>query len=201
MILQPIAKLRRQAEKRNETMEGGAPWRALDFVLYLLVVMLAVLAIRAVVADPVRVDGLSMLDTLSDGEVMGVDRLAYALRTPQRGDVVICYYPDEYYVQRNKSYNTRVKRVVAVGGDTIETIGGEVCVNGEPVAEAYVSANRAGYQQIERTVVPDGCVYVLGDNRAVSIDSRDAAVGPVPLYRVVGKVRFVIYPFKQFRTV
>lgn len=198
-LRQPIAKLRRQAEKRNENMEGGRPWRVLDFLLYLLMIMLVVFAIRSVAIDPVRVDGTSMLDTLSDGEIMFVDRLAFVRTSPQVGDIIICYYPEEYYLETGRSYNTRVKRVIAVGGDTIETIANRVYVNSKQISEPYVSDTRVGYQEIEKTTVPQGCVYVLGDNRAVSIDSRNEAVGPIPLYRVIGKVRSVIYPFGSIR--
>ncbi len=198
-IVQPIAKLRRQAEKRNENMEGGMPWRVLDFFLYLLLVMAVVFSIRAVAFDPVRVDGTSMLDTLQENEIMFVDRLAYLRGTPQRGDIVICYYPEEYYLQTGKQYNTRVKRVAAVGGDTIESIAGRVYVNGHKLDEPYVSDTRVGYQEIKKQVVPDGCIFVLGDNRAVSIDSRNEAVGPIPLCRVTGRVRGVIYPFGSVR--
>ncbi len=198
-IQKPIAVLRRQAEKRNENLEGGRPWRVLDFLLYLLLIMTIVLAVRSVAIDPVRVDGTSMLETLVDGEIMLVDRLAFIQSTPKAGDIIICYYPEEYYLETGRSYNTRVKRVIAVGGDTIETIANRVYVNGRQVEEPYVSDTRVGYQQIEKTTVPQDCVYVLGDNRAVSIDSRNEAVGPIPLYRVIGKVRSVIYPFGSIR--
>lgn len=199
-LQQPISKLKRQAEKRNENMEGGMPWRVLDFLLYLLMIMLIVFAIRAVAIDPVRVDGTSMLDTLQEGEIMFVDRLAFIRESPQVGDIVICYYPEEYYEQTGRNYNSRVKRVIAVGGDTIETIANRIYVNSKKITEPYVADTRVGYQEIEKQTVPEGCVFVLGDNRAVSIDSRNEAVGPIPLYRVVGKVRSVIYPFGSFRT-
>ena len=87
----------------------------------------------------------------------------------------------------------------AVGGDTIETISGKVYVNGKPLDEPYLVDTRIGYQQIEKQVVPEDCIFVLGDNRAVSIDSRNEAVGPIPLGRVIGKVRCVIYPFDSIR--
>ena len=192
-----VGKLRREAEKRNEAMEGGVLWRALDFLLYLIMIVLIMFAVRTVLIDPVRVDGRSMLDTLTDGEVMLVDRTAYTFQTPSRGDIVLCYYPDDYYTSQELVYATRVKRVVAVAGDTIETIDGEVFVNGARIDEPYLNPDRIGGQYIRKQTVPEGCVYVLGDNRAVSRDSRYETVGPIPLFRVVGKVRLVIYPFKN----
>ena len=196
-----LGKMQREAEKRNESLEGGTAWRALDFLLYLILIVLIMFSVRTVLIDPVRVDGKSMLDTLVDGQVMLVDRTAYAFKTPARGDIVLCYYPDEYYETQGLSYATRVKRVVAVGGDRIETIDGEVYVNGERIDESYLNPDRIGGQYIRPQTIPEGCIYVLGDNRAVSRDSRYDTVGPIPLYRVVGKVRMVLYPFDMVHRV
>lgn len=200
-IQKPIAVLRKQAEKRNESIEGGSLWRLLDFVLYLLMTMLIVFTLRSVLIDPVRVNGISMMDTLRENEVMLVDRLAYAFAEPKTGDIVVCYYPDAYYENRQKTYNTRVKRVAAVGGDTIEAHDGTVYVNGIALAEPYLTKDRIGILEIEKQVVPEGYCFVLGDNRAVSIDSRDPDVGPIPIERVLGKVRLVVYPFGKLRKV
>ena len=174
---QTVAAMRREAEKRNEAMEGGVLWRALDFLLYLVLIVLIMFSIRAVLIDPVRVDGRSMLDTLTDGEIMIVDRAAYTLQTPKRGDIVMCYYPDGYYESQQLAYASRVKRVIAV-----------------PIDEPYLTPERIGNQYIRRQTIPEGTVYLLGDNRSVSRDSRYDTVGPIPLYRVVGKVRVVLYP-------
>lgn len=192
-----VGRMRREAEKRNESMEGGVLWRALDFGLYLILIVLIMFAVRTVLIDPVRVDGRSMLDTLVDGQVMLVDRTAYTFQKPVRGDIVLCYYPDDYYTSQELPYATRVKRVVAVAGDTIETVDGVLYVNGERIEEPYLTPERIGGQFIRPQTIPEGCVYVLGDNRAVSRDSRYDTVGSIPLYRVVGKVRMVIYPFKN----
>lgn len=192
-----VGRMRREAEKRNESMEGGVLWRALDFGLYLILIVLIMFAVRTVLIDPVRVDGRSMLDTLVDGQVMLVDRTAYTFQKPARGDIVLCYYPDDYYTSQELPYATRVKRVVAVAGDTIETVDGVLYVNGERIEEPYLTPERIGGQFIRPQTIPEGCVYVLGDNRAVSRDSRYDTVGSIPLYRVVGKVRMVIYPFKN----
>lgn len=197
-VIKTFAKLKRESTKRNDTMAGGGKWRALDFVLYLVLVALILIALRAVVIDPVRVDGRSMLDTFSDEDIMIVDRTAYAFASPKRGDVVICYYPDEYYEDHGLTYASRVKRVVAVAGDVIYTENGRLFVNGEPADEPYVSAERAGGYEIgsaeHPVTVGEGCVFVCGDNRRESSDSRRADVGEIPLCRVAGKVRLVLYP-------
>ena len=197
-LYKPFAKLEREANKRNETMTGGGRWRALDFVLYLVLIALVLVSLRAVAVDPVRVDGRSMLNTFGDDDVMLVDRTAYAFASPKRGDVVICYYPDEYYVNRGVAYASRVKRVVAVAGDVIYTENGTLYVNGEPADEPYVSQEFAGGYEIGSREAPvtvsEGCVFVLGDNRRESADSRRADVGEIPLCRVAGKVRLVLFP-------
>lgn len=197
-VVKTFPKLRREANKRNDSLSGGREWRALDFVLYLLLVALILISIRAVVIDPVRVDGRSMLNSFSDREIILVDRTAYAFSAPRRGDVVICYYPDEYYTSHNLRYASRVKRVIAVAGDVIFTEEGRLFVNGEPVDEPYVSREYAGGTEIGSREAPvtvsAGCVYVCGDNRRESSDSRRFDVGEIPLSRVAGKVRLVLYP-------
>ncbi len=191
-IRKKLSALRREAEKRNESMRGGVLWRAADFLVYLVLIVLIMFSVRAVLIDPVRVDGKSMLDTLQDGEIMVTDRMAYAFRSPKRGDIVLCYYPDAYYEDQSLNYATRVKRVVAVGGDTIETRDGVLYVNGEKVDEPYLTEERIGNQFIQYQTIPEDSVYVLGDNRSVSRDSRYDTVGPIPLCRVVGKPRLVL---------
>jgi len=197
-LIKPFSKLKREANKRNESIAGGGSWRALDFLIYLVFVALILISARAVLFDPVRVDGRSMLNTFRDDEIMLVDRTAYAFSGPKRGDVVICYYPDDYYVSRDVAYASRVKRVVAVAGDVIFTENGVLYVNGEPVDEPYVSAENAGGAEIGSRETPvtvsEGCVFVLGDNRRESADSRRGDVGEIPLCRVAGKVRLVVYP-------
>lgn len=200
-VRKTLSALRKEAEKRNESLDGGTVWRALDFVLYLIMIVMIMASIRAVLIDPVRVDGSSMLDTLENGEVMIVNRMSFAFTSPKRGDIILCYYPDVYYEEQGLKYATRVKRVVAVGGDTIETVDGDLYVNGEKVDEPYLTEDRIGNQYIRKQTIPTDSVYVLGDNRTVSRDSRYNTVGPIPLSRVVGKVRLVLFPFDHFRLI
>ncbi|MDO4564456.1 MAG: signal peptidase I [Clostridia bacterium] len=173
--------------KRNEKVVGGQLWRVIDFTLYLLAVIVFALAIRSVVVEPVRVKGSSMLDTLHEGDYMVVEKLSYAFSSPKRGDILIIWYPnnDEY---------TCVKRVIGVSGDHVVMEPGRdgyVSVNGEILSEPYVSSlNTHRCDEI----VPEGCVFVLGDNRAVSKDSSSSVVGSIPVANIVGRVRCVVWP-------
>ena len=200
-LTKPVSALRKQAEKQNDSVHGGTFWRVLDFMLSLVFTMLAVFCIRSVLIDPIRVKGTSMLDTLEEGEIMLVNRLSYIFEQPQNGDIVICYYPDDYYETRGKTYNSRVKRVIANAGDTIEAYDGTVYVNGEAVQEPYLTESRIGSLSIAKQTVPDGCCYVLGDNRSVSIDSRDPDVGPIPYTHIIGKVKMVLFPLSDLRLI
>lgn len=209
-VRKTIQKLQKEAEKRNESVEGGGAWRAADFLLYLLMVILIMFAFRAVILDPVRVEGESMIETLQNHEVMLVNRTAYAFSAPKRGDIVICYYPEEYYTETNQMYATRVKRVIAVAGDRIELKNGGVYINGERLEEPYLNGKRTPDNDLsvfpdyavplaEGNIVPEGTVFVMGDNRPSSRDSR--LVGAIPLERVIGKVFLMVYPFENLRLI
>lgn len=190
------------ASRRNESLKEGKRWRVIDTVISFVAVVVFVLAIRATVLEPVRVDGSSMLDTMQHNNYLFVEKLSYAFGTPKAGDIIICYYPDAYYTAdgQNKAYRTRVKRVVAVAGDTVETRDGVLYVNGVAMEEPYLSEERGRTTGIETPItIPEGTVYVLGDNRVNSNDSRKSLVGPIPLEKIVGKAHFVLFPLTELK--
>ncbi len=160
-----------------------------QFYLYLLGVVVVALAIRLFFFEPVRVDGNSMKDTLLHNEYMFVEKMTYWFREPERGEIITCFYPG-YTV-------SCVKRVIAVGGDTISIAGGTVYVNGTALVEDYWNGGMIA--NMDPVTVPEDHVFVMGDNRGDSKDSRAASVGTIPLYRVVGKCRAVIWPFAERR--
>lgn len=197
-----LIKMRRIVEIRNERLEGGRAWRWFDTLMTVLAVVVFALAARGVLIEPVRVEGNSMQDTLQSNDYMFVEKLSYALSLPQRGDIVICYYPDAYYEQQNKEYYTRVKRVVAVEGDTVQSQNGVLYVNGTAVDEPYLSADKSKTTGIENPItIQKGEVFVLGDNRTNSNDSRNALVGPIQLEKIIGKPHFVLFPFSHIHGV
>ena len=138
----------------------------------------------------VEVDGSSMNPTLWDAERLITSRIAY---TPQRGDIVII---------NRYTKEPLVKRIVAVGGDRlrIDEDGGGVYVNGEKLDEPYTQGvTYPLYFGTEEQVVPEGCVFVMGDNRQNSTDSRYMEeVGFVKESDLIGKAVFRFLPLSRF---
>lgn len=184
--------LRQAAEELHSQDKEYRRFMNWDFFLYLLTVLLIAFAIRAFVAEPIVVDGESMHPTLLDHEYMLVEKLSYYVERPERGDIIVCYYPG-FTV-------SCVKRVIGLPGDEIYVWDGEVYINGDPLDESaywddYVRGNMAPL------TVPENTVFVMGDNRNVSGDSRDPSVGSIPYEKVVGRTVAVLWPLDEMRAV
>ena len=133
-----------------------------------------------------------MDNTLSNNEHMWVGKLGYRISGgPARGDVVVCHY--------NGHTENYVKRVVALGGDTVAIEEGTLRVNGVPVPESYIKEPMV--RDFDEVTVPHGYVFVMGDNRNASLDSRSEGVGPIPLDQIVGKVLVVLWPLGGLRAI
>lgn len=157
----------------------------IDVLETIILSVLLFLAIDAVSAR-IRVDGFSMEPTLRDGEFVLIYKLAYKLGEPRMGDVIVFHYPrdpDQEYI----------KRVVGLPGDTIDILNGMVYVNGNALVEPYIE-EKPDY--ISQWQVPDGHLFVLGDNRNNSSDSH--RWGPVAMDYVVGKALFVYWPPQEW---
>lgn len=186
-------KMQRLVAHRNEHLKGSRGWDAMEYLITLILMMVLALSIRAVIFEPMRVKGSSMKDTLQPGDYMAVEKLSYIVKPMERGDVVICYYPnnDEY---------TCVKRIIGFAGDTITIEGGIVSVNGVRLQEDYVTTGLTSKHDGIFTV-EDNCVFVMGDNRLISKDSTDGLVGSIPVERVIGKVNRVLLPLSRAKKI
>ena len=142
----------------------------------------------------IQVDGESMVPTLQNGDKLVVWGAGYE---PQRGDVVIV----DSYTAYGKPL---VKRVIAKGSDTvsIDYETGTVMVNGEVLQEDYIAEpTYLGYDVEFPYTVPEGTVFVMGDNRNASLDSRSTYVGCIDERDILGKVLVCFLPFSDFGVV
>ncbi|MCX6080739.1 MAG: signal peptidase I [Chloroflexi bacterium] len=173
----------------TETASPGLGRFFLDVLETLLLSAVLFLAINALSAR-VRVDGFSMNPTLQDGEFVLVNRLAYRLGIPQRGDIIVFHFP------LDPASQDLIKRVIGLSGDQITVARGVVSVNGQPLAEPYIAAAPLYSGQ---WVVPDGDLFVLGDNRNDSSDSH--SWGMLPEKEIVGKAIFIYWPFPEWKLI
>lgn len=161
--------------------------RVLRSTLFSLIVVAAVAVLVAMLILPVlQISGTSMTETLQDGDIV----IAVNNSSFRTGDVIAFYYNND----------TLVKRVIANAGDWVDIDEeGNVTVNGNPLEEPYVSEKALGECDIELPYqVPDGKIFVMGDHRATSIDSRNTAVGCVGKELIVGRIVFRVWPLKDF---
>ena len=125
---------------------------------------------------------------LHSGQFVAVEKLSCRIHGVQRGQIVICRYPG--------SYEYYIKRVVALGGDTLEIRDGVTYLNGQALQEDYVT--HPAQEDFSLITVEPGHVFVMGDNRANSHDSR--AEGALEESDIVGRAVCVLFPFDQIKT-
>lgn len=149
-----------------------------------LIALLLFLGVNAVTAR-IRVEGTSMEPSLHDGEFVVVNRIAYRLGQPERGDIVVFHPP----LDPERRF---IKRIIGLPRDMIQVLDGTVYVNGESLSEPYILAPPLYSGQWE---VGEGEVFVLGDNRNNSNDSQNW--GSVAWDEVIGKAVVVYWPLNE----
>lgn len=176
----------------NDTNSGKEMY---DWVYSLVIALIICVIIFAFFIRVIDVVGTSMNPTLNNNDKMLVSGLFYK---PSVGDVVV-FKKNEYDPDK-----ALVKRVVAVEGQeiNIDFDKGIVYINGQPIVEDYIlepTLNKLDF--IGPKTVPEGCVFVMGDNRNASVDSRKKEIGMVDTRLILGKAYFVIYPLSVIRVI
>lgn len=161
--------------------------RVLRSTIYTLITVAAIAVLVATLLLPVlQIYGSSMTPTLSDRDIV----LTWKTSKFESGDVIAFYYNNKILV----------KRVIAQAGDWVDiSPEGDVYVNGELLDEPYLTEKALGDCNIELPYqVPESRVFVMGDHRSISVDSRNTAVGCVAEEQIVGKLIFRVWPFDYF---
>lgn len=164
-----------------------------EWIMVIVVAVVMAFVVRSFIFEPVRVDGTSMLNTLQDNDFMIATKFDYIIGDPERFDIVICDYPN------TDDGKYRVKRVIGLPGETIELRAGELYVDGELIEQNFDMTENEDY--FGPYTVPEGCYFVMGDNRDNSKDSRSPMVGALPRSMIKGHVQAVVYPFDRMQWV
>ncbi|MBL8097617.1 MAG: signal peptidase I [Anaerolineales bacterium] len=169
--------------EQAEPVEEQLNWKrfVLDIVETLILAVILFVGINAISAR-VRVDGYSMQPTLEDGEFILVNKMSYQWSEIERGDIIVFHFP-------LNPEEELIKRVIGLPGDKVQVQNNQVYVNGLPLSEPYISQLPAYSGE---WVVADGYLFVLGDNRNNSNDSKDW--GPLPIENIVGKAVLIYWP-------
>ena len=183
-------------QESTEKHSSSTSWRgALEWIATLAVAILIALGIHQFLFRQYVVDGISMVPTLQNGERLLVDRIPYYFGPPKRGDIIVFRAPLQYAPQGQDW----VKRVIGLPGDTIQIKNGQLYLNGKLVREPFINGPMLKSRPFGPEKVPPGDLFVMGDNRNVSLDSR--IIGPIKISSVIGRVDIVFWPLNQFHVI
>lgn len=173
-------------QTENKTPKKDIKKDVRDTLITLVSAFALAIVLNTFVFQLIEVSKTSMVPTLQDGEVVFLNKTAYWFGDPKSGDIVV--------FSRKESGKTvnYVKRVIGVPGDIIEIKGGKVYRNGHTLDEPYLAVTTYGDIYCE---VPEGKYFVMGDNRNVSLDSKDNEFGLMLDSEIVGKIAFKVRPF------
>lgn len=185
---QEIAKEEKSVSKRRIVTE---------VLIYLVLIVLAVCVVPKYVLQRTVVDGESMENTLNDGESLLVEKISKYFTDPKRYDIIIFDPPDS--IEPDDVYY--VKRVFGLPGEIIQIKDNSIYINGKIIDDPYEKMPMEEYMNetaSEPITLGEDEFFVLGDNRAVSVDSRDASLGTIKRDMLIGRSLIRVWPLNKF---
>lgn len=190
-------KLETTEENETKTPDKKKPIRGyvIEFLVYLVLIYCCIYIVPKYVIQRTVVKGESMENTLHTGESLLVEKVSRHFTDPARYDIIV-FHPDgepedEFYV----------KRVFGLPGEKIQIIGNDIYINDKKIKDGYgktVMAEGDEGTATEPIILKDNEFFVLGDNREVSIDSREEGLGPIKRNSIVGRSLIRIWPLDKF---
>jgi signal peptidase I len=190
---QPTALTPQEAAPTVPTPRPRRRRAGVDWLILAVASLAAAFLLRTFVIQQFAVDGESMLGTLHSGDRVIVNKLSYDLHDPRHGDIVVLKD-----IKESLEVRDLIKRVIALPGETIEYRDCELFIDGAKTPEPYldpdvVDPDHCGDSQAPIEVEP-GHVFVMGDNRGASLDSRTITIGQIPYDHLIGRAFVVVWP-------
>lgn len=165
-----------------------------DWTKSIGIAIIIALIIRSFLFNSTRVMGDSMLPTLEENDRLITNKIEYIISEPERGEVVVLQAPDD----ENKDY---IKRVIGIGGDTVEIIDGVVYLNGEVLEEDYIAeGSYTNTYDDYRWDIPKGYYFLMGDNREFRASKDSRSLGLIPEDLIKGRASVRYFPISRFGT-
>ena len=163
-----------------------------EIIIYVSIILVIIL-IRTFIITPIRVNGTSMDTTLQDKEIMILNKINYRFNDIERFDIVVIKKDDSYLI----------KRVIGLPGETVEYKDNKLYINGKETEDPYPSTETDDFSitDIGHIKVPGDCYFVMGDNRANSLDSRYPTVGVIKKSQIEGRTKLRIWPLNKIGNV
>lgn len=162
-----------------------------------MVIAIAIALLITTFFKPTLVKGYSMYPTIEPNNYLIINKIPYMQRTPNYGDIIVF---KAHIANEGGEEKDLIKRVIGLPGDKIQVKGDIVYRNGEALVEPYVYGG-ATPGDMAQVVVSEGHLFVMGDNRPVSLDSRDPSLGEIAINSVLGQAAIRLYPFDEIGTV
>ena len=158
-----------------------------------IIALVLAFLIRIFIAEPRYIPSESMFPTLSTGDRLVIEKVAYHFHPPAKGDILVFEPPTKLRILGYDKNQAFIKRAIAIGGETIAVQDGIVYVNNQPLAEDYIAAPPE--YELPPVTIPEGQLFVMGDNRNNSNDSH--VWGFLPVENVIGHAVFRFWPLKR----
>ncbi|MCF0145571.1 MAG: signal peptidase I [Eubacterium sp.] len=184
--------MKRVRSGRRERRSRALLFRILIFVLEILLVVILAYGVSTFFLRSVTMRENSMEPTISSGDTLLMNTLAYRFGSPGRRDIIAYRNTDE------EAENLHIKRIIGIPGDTVQIVNGQIVLNGETYLDETFPAMVDPGLAIDPITLGDDEYFVLGDNRNGSEDSRYASVGNVRKKRIAGKIWLRTWPIGKF---
>lgn len=182
-----------EAEIEDDDGRSSTVRNIIEWVAVLVGAVLVALVVRTFLLQAFSIPSASMENTLEIRDRLLVNKLSYQFGDVERGDIVVFLKPDDL----SSPYDDLIKRVIGLPGDVVEGRDNQVFINGEPLAEPYLEPGTV-ISTFGPETVPEDHVWVMGDNRTNSSDSR--VFGPIEIDRIEGEAFFRYWPLPRIGT-